>query len=90
MVIVFDVNHHEYKWETAHLLVEDNLPVFRLQSTSSANLVRATDLDVRVNGRIAELHNLNGTIVLPPYIADHTQEVGPVVYAAVRVKSTAL
>ena len=90
MVIVFDVNHHEYKWETAHILAENNLPVFRLQSTNSANLVRNTDLDVRINGRNPKLHNLNGTIIRPPYIADHTHDAGPVVYTAVRVKSTAL
>ncbi len=90
LVIVFDVNHHKYKWETAHILAENDLPVFRLQSTNPANLVRDTNLDVRINGRIAQLHNLNGTIVRPPYIADHTQGAGPVVYTAVRVKSTTL
>ncbi|TAQ84305.1 hypothetical protein B7494_g7366 [Chlorociboria aeruginascens] len=88
--IVFDVNHHKYEYETAHILAENNLPVFRLQSaTNAASLIRDTDLDIRVNERIAQLHNLNGTKARPPYIADHTQGADPVVYLAPRVKNAA-
>ena len=68
-------------------MAENNLPVFRLQSTNSANLIRASDLDIRVNERIAQLHNLNGTIARPPYMADHTQGAEPVVYTALRVRN---
>jgi hypothetical protein len=88
ILIVFDINHRRYNWETAHILAENDLPVFQLKSTNTTNLIRDTDLDGRVNERIAQLHNLNGTITRPPYITDHTQGADPVVYTALRVKNT--
>ena len=88
ILIVFDINHHRYEWETAHTLVENNLPVFQLHSTNPANLIRNTVLDGRIITRIAQLHNLNGIIARPPYITDHTQGADPIVYKAPRVKDT--
>ncbi|KAL3418458.1 hypothetical protein PVAG01_10174 [Phlyctema vagabunda] len=87
IAIVFDVNHDRYDWETAHSPAENKLPVFRLQPTKPTNLVRDTSLDVRINDRIAQLHNLNGFSTRPPYIADHTQGADPVIYTALRVKN---
>lgn len=87
IAIVFDVNHGRYDWETAHSLAENRLPVFRLQPTQPTNLVRDSSLDVRINDRIAQLHNLNGFSTRPPYIADHTEGADPVTYTALRVKN---
>ena len=87
ILIVLDVNHDAYNWDTAHHLSNNRLPVFRFildKDRKRATIARAKALDSRVNHTIAKVHRLNGTAVHPPYLEDHSPGADPIVFRAPR------
>ena len=87
VLIVFDVNHQTYNWDTAHDISKNSLPVFRFKldkDKKNASITRDKALDQRVNFTIAELHRRNGYDTYPPYVADHSRGADPLHYSAPR------
>ncbi|RDL33036.1 uncharacterized protein BP5553_08475 [Venustampulla echinocandica] len=83
VLIVFDVNHQNYDWQTAHDISKNNPPIFRFKlgkDKNNALITRDKALDYRVNFTIADLHKRNGYSAHPPYVADRSRGAAPLHY----------